>query len=253
MSKNYELLQQAQIGAARLPELQEAADTVVPKTNSREAVSEQRIAEPALRVESTKLVQRLFLTPEGGAPKVVTFAAVDSGNGCSNFCANAARVLAESVPGSVCLLEADFRSPSLAHALGLSNGCGLADALREEGPVRTWAKPIGPENLWLISCGALAEDSLSRFTSERMLHRLSELRSAFDYMIIQAPPLNAYADGMVLGRLSDGVVLVLEANATRREAALRIMENLRSSRISVLGAVLNNRTFPIPEVLYKRI
>jgi Mrp family chromosome partitioning ATPase len=203
-------------------------------------------------VESTKLVQRLFLTLEGTAPRVVTFAAVDSGNGCNLLCASAARVLAESIPGSVCLVEADFRAPSLAHN-GVSNGCGLADALREEGPVRTWAKPIGPENLWLISSGTIAEDSLSRFNGDRMLHRLRELRGEFNYLVIAAPPLNAYADGMVLGRLSDGVVLVLEANATRREAALRITESLRSSKITVLGAVLNNRTFPIPEVLYKRI
>ena len=253
MSKNYELLQQAQIGAPRLPDFREAADAVIPKADASEAVSELRIGEPALRAESTKLVQRLFRTLEGTAPKVVTFAAVDSENGCNLLCASAARVLAESVPGSVCLLEADFRSPSLAHTLGVSNGCGLADALREEAPVKTWAKPIGPENLWLISSGAIAEDSLSRFNGERMVQRIRELRSEFDYLVIEAPPLSVYADGMVVGRLSDGVVLVLEANATRREAALRITESLRSSKIPVLGAVLNNRTFPIPAALYKRI
>jgi Mrp family chromosome partitioning ATPase len=86
-----------------------------------------------------------------------------------------------------------------------------------------------------------------------MKERLAELRSAFDYVLIDAPPLNSYADAMVFGRLADGVVLVLEANATRREAALRVAESLRSAKISVLGAVLNKRTFPIPSALYKRL
>jgi Mrp family chromosome partitioning ATPase len=86
-----------------------------------------------------------------------------------------------------------------------------------------------------------------------MKERITELRSEFDYLLIDAPPLNAYADGMILGRLADGVVLVLEANATRREAALRVTESLRTTRIPVLGAVLNNRTFPIPEALYRRL
>jgi Mrp family chromosome partitioning ATPase len=86
-----------------------------------------------------------------------------------------------------------------------------------------------------------------------MKERLAELRSTFDYVLIDAPPLNSYADAMVFGRLADGVVLVLEANATRREAALQVAESLRSAKISVLGAVLNKRTFPIPSALYKRL
>jgi Mrp family chromosome partitioning ATPase len=47
--------------------------------------------------------------------------------------------------------------------------------------------------------------------------------------------------------------LVLEANSTRREAALQVAENLRAANIRILGAVLNKRTFPIPETLYNRL
>ena len=89
--------------------------------------------------------------------------------------------------------------------------------------------------------------------SDRLRERLGELREEFDYLVVNAPPLNAFADGMVLGRMVDGVVLILEADTTRREAAVRVTEALRNSRIPVLGAVLNNRTFPIPAAVYKRI
>ena len=71
--------------------------------------------------------------------------------------------------------------------------------------------------------------------------------------MIDSPPLSTYSDGIVLGQLSDGVVMVLEANSTRREAALRVAEGLRARQIKVLGAVLNKRTFPIPEGLYHRL
>jgi Mrp family chromosome partitioning ATPase len=86
-----------------------------------------------------------------------------------------------------------------------------------------------------------------------MRDRFQELRKEFDYIVMNAPPLNVYADGMVLGRLMDGVVVVLEANASRREAALRVTNSLRTTNIPILGAVLNNRTFPIPEAVYKRL
>jgi Mrp family chromosome partitioning ATPase len=65
--------------------------------------------------------------------------------------------------------------------------------------------------------------------------------------------LNTYSDGVALGQLADGVVLVLEANSTRREAAAKVTENLRAAQIKILGAVLNKRTFPIPGFLYHRL
>jgi receptor protein-tyrosine kinase len=80
-----------------------------------------------------------------------------------------------------------------------------------------------------------------------MRDRFAELRKEFDFLIIDAPPLSRYADAIALGRLSDGIVLILEAGSTRRDAALAAVEHVRSSRIQVLGAVLNKETFHVPE------
>ena len=211
------------------------------------------LEDPAIRAESLKLVQRLFLTPGQDAPKVVVFAACDSLGESSAVCALAARVLAESAPGSVCLVDGNCRTPSLPGLLGVETHYGLIDALRQEGTVREFAKRMTPENFWLLSSGSVAEDFLNLFHCDRMKERIQELHREFDHILIDAPPLSAYAEGMILGGLADGVVLVLEANATRREAASRVMQNLRSMKIPVLGAVLSNRTFPIPEAIYKRL
>ena len=86
--------------------------------------------------------------------------------------------------------------------------------------------------------------------SETTKVRLSELRREFDYVLIDSAPLSTYADGVVLGQLADGLVLVLEANSTRREVAARVTENLRNAQIRILGAVLNKRTFPVPQPVY---
>ena len=114
-------------------------------------------------------------------------------------------------------------------------------------------KRVCSESLWLLSSGPLAGDSPNLLTSERMKARSTELRKAFDFVIVDAPPMTRYADAIVLGQLSDGVVLVLEAEYTRREAARIAVESLRSSGIQVLGAVLNKRTFPIPEKIYNML
>ncbi len=80
-----------------------------------------------------------------------------------------------------------------------------------------------------------------------MSARSAELRKEFDFVIVDAPPMTRYGDAIALGRLSDGIVLVLEAESTRRDAALAAAESFRSCGIKIIGAALNKRTFPIPE------
>jgi receptor protein-tyrosine kinase len=203
--------------------------------------------------EILRLVQRVFLLQTEEPPRAVAFAGVDHGNGCSRICVRVAETLARNIRGSVCLVEANLRSPALPEMFGTTNHHGLTDALLQEGPIRSFAKPVRGDRLWLLSCGSLAADSSNLLNSERLKARFAELRKEFDFVLIDAPPLTPYADAIALAQLTDGFVLVLEANSTRREAALKVAENLRALRIHVLGAVLNKRTFPIPELLYSKL
>jgi receptor protein-tyrosine kinase len=213
----------------------------------------QQVAPQAPGDLTLGLVQRIFLQQTHEPPRVVVFAAVDHGNGCSQIAISVAETLAGSSPGGVCLVEANFRSPALPKMLGTTNYHGLTDALMEQGSIRSFAKPVGNGDLWLVSSGPVAGDSVNLLTGERMRARFAELRQEFDFIIVDAPPVSRYADAIALGKLSDGVVLVLEAESTRRESARIAVETLRSSRIPVLGAVLNKRTFPIPERIYKKL
>jgi Mrp family chromosome partitioning ATPase len=203
--------------------------------------------------ETLGLVQRIFLLQTEKPPQVVVFAGIDHGNGCSGICRGVAETLAKHSTGPVCLLEANFRSPALPAMFGTTNHYGLTNALLQEAPIRSFAKRVGNDNVWLISSGSLAEDSPNLLASERLKARLAELRAEFGFVIIDAPPLTRYSDAMALGHLTDGVVLVLEANSTRREAAQMAAATLRSSNIPILAAVLNKRTFPIPDPIYKRL
>ena len=253
MSKNYELLQLAGFGLDTAQMSTKEEKSVVAAEYVTPASTRVNSLEAAVREETLKLVQRLFLTPEDVAPKAVLFASVDASAGCGWLCSVVAKLLAKSVAGSVCLAEGNFRSPSLSDNFGVDREPGLVDSLEQGGSIRRFARSIGPNNLWLLPEGATAQDSTILLNSDRLTDRLVELREAFDYLLINAPPLSAFADGMVLGRMVNGVVLVLEADTTRREAAVRVTEGLRNSKIPVLGAVLNNRTFPIPAAVYKRL
>jgi capsular exopolysaccharide synthesis family protein len=201
--------------------------------------------------EAQRLVQQLFAFQVKEPLRTVTFAGIDHGNGCSRISAAVAETLAKNNRGRVCLVEANFRSPALPGMFGVPNHFGLTEALLRDEGVSQFAKPLPQQNLWLLSSGTLAVDSPSLLASEQLRRCIAELRQEFDFVIVDAPPLNRYSDGIVLGQLSDGLVLVIEANTTRREAAAAVTQSLQAAKVPILAAVLNKRTFPIPESIYK--
>lgn len=199
--------------------------------------------------EILELVQRVFLPRAEVAPRIVVFAAVDRSCDSARVSALAAHHLAKSTRGSVCLVDANLRTPSLQTRLGVTARNGFADALANDAPLRSFTTSLAPQ-LWLMPSGVVRAESADLLSSDRAMSRMTELKDQFDRVIVNAPALGGFADTLALGQLTDGVVLIIEAAATRRESAQVAVARLRSSNIPVLGAVLNNRTFPIPGKIY---
>lgn len=254
MSRNFELLFEA--GKAQ-EMLRHRAEQQQPLTDS--PAEEFVPGTPALPIEGaareeiTKLVQRLFLIPGPAAPRQVVFAGTEPGNGCSWICAHAADILAAQVRGSVCLVDCDLRLPTLHEEFHVANHYGLADALQGTEPIRQFVQQLSQPNLWLLSCGSQTEDSPQLLTLERMRKRMYELRSEFDYVLLDTAPLSSSNHGVLLGSWCDGVTLVLKENFSNRIAARKALKELEAARTTVLGAVLNQRTFPIPDSIYRRL
>ncbi len=248
MSRNFELMQQLEI---------------VSSVNARESLVTERPELDEIGVslrgnrwnsdEALSVVQRIFLPQKEQAPRVAAFAAVNSGDGCTRICASVAETLAVNGYGPVCIVEANFYSPMMPHLFDVTNHHGLSDALLHDGPIRSFATPVGADGLWLVSCGGHATNWPSLLSSERVKLRMDELRKEFPYVIIDCPPLTRSTDAVAIGQLTDGIVLVLEAASTRRESAQMAVSTLRTAKVPILGAVLNKRTFPIPDKIYKHL
>jgi protein-tyrosine kinase len=247
MSRNYDLMREIEQKQALLPH--HPVDRALTTGESRiKALPRSLASDPVAR-----LVERIFLQSQQKAPRLVVFAAVDHGNGCSQIAASVARALAGSALGEVCLVEANFRSPALPRMLGRTNYQGFTDALLQQGSIRSFMKPMGNGCLWLLSSGPVAGDSPNLLAAASMRSRFVELRAEFHFVIVDAPPLSRYADAIALGQLSDGMVLVLEAGSTRQDAALTAVRCVRSSRIQVLGAVLNKGTSRVRDKMVKQV
>src|ERR1035438_7221772 len=137
---------------------------------------------------------------------MVVFAGVNPGDGCTGFCASVAGTLAQNGLGPICIVEANFRSPTLHSFFGTTNHRGLADALLRDGPIRSFAKPIGSESMWLLTSGARALDSANLLSTDHARTRFGELRAEFSMIVIDTPPLTRYTDALAIGQLADGLV-----------------------------------------------
>lgn len=220
-----------------------------PKTNGH-----HRAQSGEANDEVWKLVQRVFILPRSGkAPSAVAFCGVNRGAGCTWLCARAGEALAAQVSGSVCLLDANLRLPSLHSQFGVEVGTGFADFMKTSKPAYDFARRMPALNLWLITAGAVGSKPNGALNPSSLRARFAELRNEFDFVLIDTPALDSYADAVLLGQLTDGIILVVGSNSTRRETALNVKRNFEAAQVSMLGAVLNKRMYPIPEAIYRKI
>ena len=208
--------------------------------------------EAIAREEEFKLVQRIFLAEED-APGMVVFSGFGRDTGCASICIRTAEILAAQTEGSVCLVDMGLRVPSLHEYCGVPNDRGLAEAVSDSNPIQEFARQLSPANLWVIPSGHSAPQLNFAKVADRLRGRVEELRKAFRFVVVHSGSLWLNADAMLISKWTDGVVLILEAHSTRRDTARRIKESLAAANARVLGVVLNNRTYPIPETLYCRL
>jgi Mrp family chromosome partitioning ATPase len=199
--------------------------------------------------EMLRLVQHIFLSANGSAPRLVVLCGVDDENGSSSVCAMAGRTLAARSSRPVCLVDANVRSPHLSGMFGVE---GTNPFSAPSAPLRKQCAEIGG-NLWIAGSNILADNCRVLLPPVQLKERLSQLRDEFEYILIDAPGTSVCGDAQLLSLAADAAILVVEANSTRRLTARKAKQSFDAAGVRLLGSVLHNRSFPIPERLYNRL
>jgi Mrp family chromosome partitioning ATPase len=199
--------------------------------------------------EEMRLVQRVFFGPSRA--RTVVFCGVEPRNGASSICARAAEILSSEGNRPVCVIDANLRNPALHNCFNASNTTGWTDAIAQPASVHHYVQPLTP-SLFLLTAGSSLAGIHSALAAG-LPSVLRELQIAFNFILIDAPPAALYPDAGFIAQPTDGVVLVVEANVTNRCAAMAAKDSLERAECRVLAAVLNKRTFPVPEHIYRRL
>jgi hypothetical protein len=189
------------------------------------------------------LVRRVFFASGGLPVKQVVFSAADPNTNVAYICDQAGRALALETPADIAVVSCEPLGERRARS---HSRCGRGVAIKS---LSTQAAI----NLWQVPEFAMDSSGEESGTGAYWLSCLAELRNEFEYSVIHGPVAGISSEAAVLGQLADGIILVLGAHTTRKATACKIKETLESAQARILGTVLSERTFPVPEWIYRRL
>jgi len=207
----------------------------------REAVELTLLKRPASELaeayRSMRTAVLLATSPRPPQVIVMTSAQPSEGKTCTSL--NLALALAQRRV-RVLVIDADFRKPGIAAAMGMSNEKGLSNILRGEQSVdEVLLQANTLPNLWVLPAGPIPGNPTDLLSSPDMARLVEELRQRFEHIVLDSPPILLMTDATVLSILSDGVVLVVEGGVTPLGAVLRAHRIIENAGGKILGVVLN--------------
>ena len=201
---------------------------------------------PSLVAECARTTLTSILLPNQNeeGPRVIVLTSPSPGDGKTTVACNLSLAVAE-IGRRVLLIDGDLRRPRLHKVFAVDNHWGLSDLLREDTLLEAVAIPdlvreTEVSGLFLLPGGSCGVTPSNLFYSPRMSTLLQRLRTEFDMIMVDAPPMLHLADARVLGRLADGVILVVRAGQTTTESALFACQRFAEDGTRVLGTVLNS-------------
>lgn len=140
----------------------------------------------------------------------------------------------------VLLVDADMRLPQVHARLGLPNEQGLSNIISTNLPIyeAIQRSPLG-DNLFVITSGQIPPDPIKLLSSKKMQNVMAQLRTEFDLVIYDTPPILGLADSSIVATHTAGIVLVVRMAKTDRAVVRQALDGLRLSRANVLGLVVN--------------
>jgi len=179
-----------------------------------------------------------FTLPEDEKCPVIGVTSSMRGEGKSTTAVNLAYVFAEK-GSKVLLIDADLRIPSIAKKLEIESTPGLTDLLRGKGAQMSEFQTHLLSNWFVLPSGDIPPNPSELLGSSRMENVLNQLKEAFDYIIIDLPPVNIVSDAVSISSLISGMIVVIREEYTEKKELERCFRQLKLSNVHVLGCVMN--------------
>jgi capsular exopolysaccharide synthesis family protein len=184
----------------------------------------------------------ILLSSASTPPKTILVTGPREKVGKTTVCMNIARTLSESL-GNGILIDADLRAPKIHRFFNMDNSIGLSTFLSGnidfDNTDGLLIKSASEKRLSIMTSGPIPPNPAELLGSTRMQDLIYALQSAFEFILIDSPPVMGLPDAIYLSKIVDGTVLVIEANETTRNELREIRKVFRNINAKVLGVILN--------------
>jgi len=172
------------------------------------------------------------------APKVILVTSAVEHEGKTTFAAQLAASLARSDKRTL-LLDGDLRHPNVHLALGIDLRAGLPELLRGEIGTDEAIQPTSIEGLFAVTGGVCDYAAITALSRAELGKVVKSVRESFDHVVIDAGPVLAFADALLLGQQSDVAVVATMRDVSRVPLVNAAVDKLRGVGVRVLGTVVN--------------
>jgi protein-tyrosine kinase len=204
------------------PQLQAAFDKANPRNEKMRA----------LRTEL------LLLNETTNSANIMAILSPSSGEGRSQLCAELAISFAQ-LGRRTLLVDADMRTPHQHVLFGSGNEFGLSQAIAQN--TKPYLHPVkGLEHMFLLSAGTIPSNPLELLSDGRCERLLTDWRGAYEFVIIDTPPVSLYSDALAMATMVGRVLILSRAKMTSYKNAGEMMRRLKTTRAQVLGGVINH-------------
>jgi capsular exopolysaccharide synthesis family protein len=203
----------------------------------------------AMETEAFREMRASVLYANGEkTPRTILVTSPAAGEGKSTVAINLAMALSQK--GKTCLMDGDLRQPMISRVFGSPQAASWLYVLSGLRTLDQVLVSPGPVNFSLLSSGLKPANPGEMIGSEKLTELLGDLKSRFDFVVIDTPPSIPFSDARELSPLVDGVLLVGRYRLTTRRAMTRCAEGLQEIGARVLGVVVNGMDFSSADYRY---
>lgn len=188
--------------------------------------------------ESVRTLRTSYILSHHEQDKVIAVTSSVPGEGKSTTSVNLAFSLGQM--GKVLLIDGDMRKPSICKRFAIPNyHSGLSNMISQTEILEDCLYHDDESNITVMPCGNLPSNPQELLVSKQFEQLIKQLKTAYDYIIIDTPPVNAVSDALIIAKQVDSLMYVVKSDDTRTGVVKNGVGRLVDANIKIAGIVLN--------------